>query len=296
VDPSFTYTPSTALVSGDAFTGSLTRDAGENVGSYAVTQGDLALSANYNISFAGDDFTITKATPTVSVWPTTSGITYGDALSTATLSGGTASTAGTFAYTNGTSTPNAGTSDFAVDFIPTDDVNYSAVTGNASVTVAKAILTFTADDQTRKVGEVNPMFTYKITGFVLGDNETAISVWPTSSCLADANSPAGDYEITVSVGSSANYNFNYVSGNLKIETTTGLVSNNQITSSVWPNPTTGKLFVSNNLMGNPYSVYNMAGALVLTGSSLESTIDLNDLKPSVYMVIINGTIFKVVKK
>jgi hypothetical protein len=46
----------------------------------------------------------------------------------------------------------------------------------------------------------------------------------------------------------------------------------------------------------PYNVYNMAGALVLTGSSLESTIDLADLKPSVYMVIIDGAIFKVVKK
>ncbi|MGN6423525.1 MAG: YDG domain-containing protein, partial [Asticcacaulis sp.] len=47
------------LVGGDAVTGSLTRDAGENPGHYAITQGSLAASSNYKVTFVGATFTIT---------------------------------------------------------------------------------------------------------------------------------------------------------------------------------------------------------------------------------------------
>ena len=47
-DPVFGYTVSAgSLVNGDGFTGALARIAGEQVGSYAIGQGTLALSANY---------------------------------------------------------------------------------------------------------------------------------------------------------------------------------------------------------------------------------------------------------
>src|SRR5438093_12988763 len=53
-----------ALVGSDAFTGSLTRAAGETVGSYAITQGTLAAGSNYNLTFTGAELTITaKAIP-----------------------------------------------------------------------------------------------------------------------------------------------------------------------------------------------------------------------------------------
>ena len=54
-DPVFTYTSSE---SGITFTGALSRVAGENVGSYAITQGTLSASG-YNIIFVPADFTIT---------------------------------------------------------------------------------------------------------------------------------------------------------------------------------------------------------------------------------------------
>jgi hypothetical protein len=47
------------LVGGDAVTGSLTRDAGENPGHYAIAQGSLAASSNYKVTFVGATFTIT---------------------------------------------------------------------------------------------------------------------------------------------------------------------------------------------------------------------------------------------
>ena len=65
-DPALTYTiTSGALVGSDAFTGALTRSAGENVGAYAINQGSLALNNNYNLTYTGADLSITPAILTV---------------------------------------------------------------------------------------------------------------------------------------------------------------------------------------------------------------------------------------
>jgi hypothetical protein len=65
-DPVLTYQVTVGnLVNSDGFSGSLTRAAGEDVGSYAIRQGTLAASANYTLSFQGNDLAITPATLTV---------------------------------------------------------------------------------------------------------------------------------------------------------------------------------------------------------------------------------------
>ncbi len=61
-DPPLTYTFSPALVSGDSFTGALSRVAGEAVGTYAIQQGTLALNSNYTLTFVGANLTITGTT------------------------------------------------------------------------------------------------------------------------------------------------------------------------------------------------------------------------------------------
>lgn len=60
-DPAFTYTAFPALIAGDAFAGELGRAAGENAGSYAVTQNTLALNGNYLLNFSPADLVISKA-------------------------------------------------------------------------------------------------------------------------------------------------------------------------------------------------------------------------------------------
>ena len=59
-DPAFTYA-NTSLIGTDAFTGSLSRDAGEGMGVYAITQGNLTAGSNYAISFTGASLTISAA-------------------------------------------------------------------------------------------------------------------------------------------------------------------------------------------------------------------------------------------
>src|SRR5690606_18843908 len=61
-DPALTYEFSPALVDGDSFSGALSRTGDENVGSYLVEQGTLALSDNYTLDFTGAAFDITKLT------------------------------------------------------------------------------------------------------------------------------------------------------------------------------------------------------------------------------------------
>jgi hypothetical protein len=58
-DPALTYQiTSGSLAFSDAFTGALTRVAGESVGKYAILQGSLALTANYTLTYIGADLTI----------------------------------------------------------------------------------------------------------------------------------------------------------------------------------------------------------------------------------------------
>src|ERR1019366_9239050 len=79
-----------------------------------------------------------KTTPTVTVWPTAGAITYGQTLASSTLTGGTASVAGTFSWTTPSSAPGAGTPSESVTFTPTDTADYNTVTGSVTVTVNKA--------------------------------------------------------------------------------------------------------------------------------------------------------------
>jgi hypothetical protein len=61
-DPALTYqVTSGSLAAGDAFSGALTRDPGEDPGKYAITQGALALNSNYELTYVGADLTIVQA-------------------------------------------------------------------------------------------------------------------------------------------------------------------------------------------------------------------------------------------
>ena len=65
-DPALTcQVTSGSLVTGDSFTGTLARAAGELVGTYDIQQGTLALSSNYNLTYVGASLTITARPITI---------------------------------------------------------------------------------------------------------------------------------------------------------------------------------------------------------------------------------------
>ncbi len=81
------------------------------------------------------------ATPSVTTWPTASAIAYGQSLASSTLSGGSATVDGTFAFTTPTTAPAIGTASQSVTFTPVDTTDYVSVTGSVNVTVNPALAT-----------------------------------------------------------------------------------------------------------------------------------------------------------
>ncbi len=100
-----------------------------------------------------------------------------------------------------------------------DVINYTApqdYTDNTGKITAKE-LTVTAGNQTISVGSAIPELTFRISGFVNGENITLLTVGPVASTVATSESQPGEYDITVSGGEAVNYVFGYVSGTLTIE-------------------------------------------------------------------------------
>ena len=85
-----------------------------------------------------------------------------------------------------------------------------------TLTVAKAALTITANDCTRKRGEENPELTVSYDGFKNGDTKAVLKKQPTVTTTATVDSPTGEYPIIVSGAEADNYIINYVNGKLTV--------------------------------------------------------------------------------
>ena len=129
-----------------------------NAGKYTatITLSGVKTSAgdNQNVT-ASVDYEIAKAATTVSTAPTAGEITYDKTLADSTLTGGTASVAGTFAWKNTTIAPavsDSETTEYDVVFTPTDG-NYSTAECKVKLTVNKANPTNTVEQLSAFVGQ-----------------------------------------------------------------------------------------------------------------------------------------------
>ena len=139
-DGPFTYQwqrSGTNLVGATAATYTLDNVALTDAGSYAVVVASFYGSTNSSSA----TLKVKKATPTVTTWPTASAITYGQTLSASILSSGSASVAGTFAWTTPDALPEVGTARQEVTFTPTDTNDYNAV--SSTIPGAGLILRYT---------------------------------------------------------------------------------------------------------------------------------------------------------
>lgn len=165
-----------ALVQGDAFTGSLVRTAGENVGSYAIAQGTLTAGSNYTLGFAGASLAILPKP--ASVTPVVATKVYGsaDPVFTGTLAGFLAADNVTATYSRTAGENVAGgpyTISAALVANPTL-TNYAITTATAALTITPAPLAVVASAQSKVYGSADPALTYATTGLQLSD--TAASV------------------------------------------------------------------------------------------------------------------------
>jgi subtilisin family serine protease len=103
-----------------------------NAGSYTVVA--TVNDSNYEGSASGT-LNVAKASSAILTSPTASTMTFGQTLASSTLTGGSASVAGTFTFTSIGTAPPLGTSSQSVTFTPSDSANYLSATTSALVTV-----------------------------------------------------------------------------------------------------------------------------------------------------------------
>jgi filamentous hemagglutinin family protein len=206
------------LVNGDGLFGGLATSATSatnttGVGGYGITQGNLAASSNYALTYTGANLTVTArpltvtadgqsrvygdANPTLS-YGTGGGLVNGDSLTGSLVTSATNTTGiGSYGITQG----SLGNSNYAVTYI------------GASLSITARPITVTADNgQNRAYGDTNPMLTYAIgSGLVNGDQLTG-----SLATSATNTTGVGNYAITRGSLGNSNYAVTYIGANLAI--------------------------------------------------------------------------------
>ncbi|HHO8096863.1 TPA: two-partner secretion system adhesin CdrA [Pseudomonas aeruginosa] len=222
-DPSLTYQVS-GLKNGDSagsiLTGGLNRAAGENVGVYGINQGDLALnSGNYDLSYQGNNLTITKALLNVIADGKTK--VYGDADPSLTYqvsglkngdSAGSILTGGL----NRAAGENVGVYGINQGDLALNSGNYDLSYQGNNLTITKALLNVIADAKTKVYGDADPALTYQVSGLKNGDTAGAVLNGDSLSRVAGEN--VGVYGINQGglALNSGNYDLSYQGNNLTI--------------------------------------------------------------------------------
>ncbi|TRX04688.1 T9SS type A sorting domain-containing protein [Flavobacterium gawalongense] len=212
VDPVFAYTVSPSLVGSDTFTGALTRVTGENIGTYAITQGSLSAGSNYAITYVSKDFVITAKPITVTAtalqtkvygasnpvfaYTVSPSLVSGDSF-TGSLTRVTGENVGTYAITQGSLSAGS---------------NYTITYASKDFTITAKSITVTANaSQTKVYGTVNPTLTYSfLPSLVSGDSFTG-------SLTRVTGENVGTYAIAQgSLSAGSNYSITYIGDNFII--------------------------------------------------------------------------------
>jgi uncharacterized repeat protein (TIGR01451 family) len=214
-DPGLSYRiTSGSLATGDSFTGSLQRDSGETVGSYAIRQGTLALSSNYVLTYTDSSLTIGPKPASVS--PAPAGKTYGsaDPVLTGTLSGFVASDNVTTVFSR-TPGETVGSYTISAALAPASVLgNYTITYNTASFLIAPLAASVTPNPASKTFGDPDPspLTTGTLQGFLAADNVT-------TSFSRTAGETPGQYPISASLSPEnvlGNYAITYRTANFTI--------------------------------------------------------------------------------
>ena len=186
------------------------------VGSYGITQGSLAASTNYALTYTGANLAVTAraitvtadaqsrtygdTNPTLSYAIGGSGLVNNDSLSGSLATNATAATSvGSYGITQGSLAANS---------------NYALSYAAANLTITARPITVTANAQSRTYGDTNPTLSYTIGGSGLVNNDSLSGSLTTSATTATG---VGSYGITQgSLAANSNYALSYAAANLTI--------------------------------------------------------------------------------
>jgi hypothetical protein len=227
-DPSLSYAAESSgagrgLVNGDALGGELSRNAGTDVGNYAINQGTLA-NSNYAITYTGADLGIT-ARP-VTVVADAKSVVYGEAdpaLSYVAESSGAGRGLVNGDALSGELSRNAGTDvgNYAINQGTLANSNYAITYTGADLGITARPVMVVADSLERAFAADNPNLTYTVavsgTSMGLVSSESLRGILVTS---ADKQSPPGVVSIsqgTLTNAQNGNYDITFVDGVLTVD-------------------------------------------------------------------------------
>lgn len=207
-DPVFTYI-SEGILEGDVLSGSLSRESGENIGSYEITIGTLSAGQNYSITLMPENLAIQAAMLAendIAIAEPPS-LVYSATPKTFSAS---ASGVSTFIYTytgtgqtsyGPTSEPPTNAGEYSL-LASSSDPNYVGSKG-LEFMILKAPLTISADPKTKTFGEADPPLTYSHSGLLGADT---LGVVPDIQISTQGTTEIpGSYPIILQAGNPSNY-------------------------------------------------------------------------------------------
>ena len=189
-----------------AFAGELNVEPATATG--ILTVNPLPLTVNGGLIPADKTYDgTTSATLTIGT-PTLSGVVAPDVVSL-----------GTAGATAAFSDKNAGTAKTVqisgLSLSGTEAANYTLTQPIRQANIAKALLTVTADNKSKIIGNPDPVFTFQYSGLMAGDTSADLTTVPTCN-VSVPHATLGTFPIVCAGGVDDNYDFTYVNGTLLV--------------------------------------------------------------------------------
>ena len=314
IDPALTYSITSGTLFGtDVLSGSLTRDAGENVGSYAITRGTLTANSNYTVNYIGASMNVTPLAVNVTAQAKTKvygqidpSLTYVSipAVGTHLANNLVISFSGSLARNAG---ENVGT--YSIGLGSLGNSNYTITYTGANQTITPLAVTVTANPQTKRQGTSDPPLTYvsnPATGSVLANGQV---VSFSGSLTRQRGESVGTYPILIGSVRNSNYTITFAGANLTITNRFSRLSESEVVQgdlglNVYPNPFTDHLYFDLQMQVDAnviLEVYNLEGVKLarVFSQDVKAFNDYRiDYAPEnvasgvlIYRVFINGKIY-----
>ena len=207
------------------------------VGSYPITPSLVDPNnklGNYNVTLNNGTLAVTQAALVVTA--DNKAKVYGSANPALTASfnglvnGETVSALGGALTLSTTATSSSVVGNYPITVSGLTSSNYAITFVSGELTVNKAALTVTADNQSKVYGTANPNLTATISGFVNNEvlGTSGVTGSPSLNTTATDSSGVNTYQITPSLGTlaSSNYSFTFVNGTLSVTPATLTVTAN----------------------------------------------------------------------
>lgn len=285
-DPELNFNTSTSIASWDSFTGELSRESGEIIGLYEISQGTLALNSNYNISFVSDNFEIVPRPISVTANPDQSKI-YGEA------------DPDEYTYEINGSLVGGDSFTGALTRVPGENVGYYEIMQGDLALSSNYVLDYY--EANFEILKATPVVTWENPADIY-NNEALSATQLNASADIDGNfTYYPDFGAFMSVGDNqplscvftptdiVNYNTVEKTVYINVMLWVGVVDNFNNNITVYPNPSKG--IININLQNGEtadITIYDLSGKLLMTYTNNDGLLDLSDLPEGMYVLAIRN--------